>query len=500
MVRTKKQVIDSIAIKNIIKDNFQDVVPTATTVSDFYSTNIPASPLPTLKLYDTNYSHPHWLPPPTPVLESETLHFEPPYVMNNFWPPLPSDSKKLSINSGKKLESMFSNLSRQEIQEMMLDCNSNEDEAILRLITRTDYLEDIRHRIRIDSKIIPSISKPLAAQPILKELQKISPLLAQQKTAPKPILLPSPPIVQKPTVNKPLLSLPVNEPRQTKPVQLVSPIKEEVFQKIPAAAPDTDKTTAYLHKTHKKHHRSSSGGGMHSTGRLTLDDALQQIKDSKSNEEMDGYAGWSAARLRAFKMIEKNPNSYYYRFNAPGEQQKKGKWTDEENALFLSRLNQVGANSQWGIFSIAIPGRVGYQCSNYYRFMIESGQLHDPNYVLDEKGKARYLFDKKTEDGAVEKIFRKHSKHGSMSLEEAVSVAAPSKKRKPTKSNNRKCDSDDDDDPTFKIKKSLSGPSKKKCLPPKDIKSKKKYPLILPAGVRLTRQMAQYQEHSSDEN
>lgn len=66
MVRTKKQVIDSIAIKNIIKgtflknlfrvitfclDNFQDVVPT---VSDFYSTNIPASPLPTLKLYDTN--------------------------------------------------------------------------------------------------------------------------------------------------------------------------------------------------------------------------------------------------------------------------------------------------------------------------------------------------------------------------------------------------------------------------------------------------------------
>lgn len=60
-------------------------------------------------------------------------------------------------------------------------------------------------------------------------------------------------------------------------------------------------------------------------------------------------------------MIDKNPNSYYYRFNAPGEQQKKGKWTEEETALFLNRLRQVGANSQWGIFSIAIPGRVGYQ-------------------------------------------------------------------------------------------------------------------------------------------
>lgn len=135
--------------------------------------------------------------------------------------------------------------------------------------------------------------------------------------------------------------------------------------------------------------------------------------------------------------------------------------------------------------------------------MIESGQLHDPNYVLDEKGKARYLFDKKTEDGAVEKIFRKHSKHGSMSLEEAVSVAAPSKKRKPIKSTSsrRKGDSDDDDDdPTFKIKKSLSGSSKKKCLRPKDITSKKLYPLILPAGVRVTRQRVQQQEQSNDEN
>ena len=122
------------------------------------------------------------------------------------------------------------------------------------------------------------------------------------------------------------------------------------------------------YKIHKKHHRpsssnySSANNGIGSGGgRLALDDALQQVQDSKHNTELDGYAGWSAARLRAYKMIEKNPNSYYYRFNAPGEQQKKGKWTEEENTLFLDRLKQVGANSQWGIFSIAIPGRVGYQ-------------------------------------------------------------------------------------------------------------------------------------------
>lgn len=129
----------------------------------------------------------------------------------------------------------------------------------------------------------------------------------------------------------------------------------------------------HQHKTHKKHHRLSTN--ITSGSRLTLDDALQQIKDSKTNEDMDGYAGWSAARLRAFKMIEKNPNSYYYRFNAPGEQQKKGKWTDEENALFLQRLNQVGANSQWGIFSIAIPGRVGYQVSCTITFLFSMKSL-----------------------------------------------------------------------------------------------------------------------------
>lgn len=65
----------------------------------------------------------------------------------------------------------------------------------------------------------------------------------------------------------------------------------------------------------------------------------------------------------AFRMMDKNPNGYYYRFNAPGEQQSKGKWTDEERDLFMNRLKELGANQQWGIFSMAIPGRVGYQVS-----------------------------------------------------------------------------------------------------------------------------------------
>lgn len=39
--------------------------------------------------------------------------------------------------------------------------------------------------------------------------------------------------------------------------------------------------------------------------------------------------GWSSARIRAYKLIDTNPNAYYYRFNKPGEKQGKGKFTPE---------------------------------------------------------------------------------------------------------------------------------------------------------------------------
>lgn len=39
-----------------------------------------------------------------------------------------------------------------------------------------------------------------------------------------------------------------------------------------------------------------------------------------------------------------------------------------EKKLFFDRMKEVGVNGQWGIFSMAIPGRVGYQCSNFYRY------------------------------------------------------------------------------------------------------------------------------------
>ncbi|KAJ1676020.1 hypothetical protein EV182_000089 [Spiromyces aspiralis] len=162
-------------------------------------------------------------------------------------------------------------------------------------------------------------------------------------------------------------------------------------------------------------------------GRLPLDEALAQLQkhtsNAKSMDEIDlakAMRGWSEARIKAFKAIKTKPNTYYYRFNAPGEEQRTGAWSPEEQKLFHARLREIGANGQWGIFSMAIPGRVGYQCSNYYRYLIETRQIHDPNYVLDENGRAHYLFTtkKKNPDGTAVKAFRKHKKpHVRMSRE-----------------------------------------------------------------------------------
>ncbi|KAI9263549.1 hypothetical protein EDC94DRAFT_82534 [Helicostylum pulchrum] len=196
-------------------------------------------------------------------------------------------------------------------------------------------------------------------------------------------------------------------------------------------------------------------------GRLGLDEAIKQIQENNIDPEK-AFEGWSQARIRAYQMIDQNPNSYYYRFNAPGEVQRKGQWAADEREIFFERLAEVGANGQWGIFAMKVPGRVGYQCSNFYRLLVETNEIQDPNYVLDAKGKAHYLFDKKTADGNTEKTFRTHSKHGtgrasgvaSSSSTVAVrkprataaSTAAADKKPKPKKKRRRGWNSDDDDD------------------------------------------------------
>jgi len=134
------------------------------------------------------------------------------------------------------------------------------------------------------------------------------------------------------------------------------------------------------------------------------------------------FAEWSDARIKAWKIKDKNPNAYYYRFNDPGVSQKNGKWTQEERKLFFTRMEEIGVDGKWGIFSRAIPGRVGYQCSNFYRHLIESKEIVDKNYVLDDKGKAHYLF----QNG----VCNKRKKNGEPSLERPQILNKKQKKKR----------------------------------------------------------------------
>merc|ERR1719285_481645 len=109
--------------------------------------------------------------------------------------------------------------------------------------------------------------------------------------------------------------------------------------------------------------------------RILLDEALK----NKDTNMVD----WSEARKKAYKAIKQNPNAYHYRFNKPGERQAKGGWTKDEHKRFMEVLLEKGANKNWGLFSINIKGRVGYQCSNYYRLLVKHIKIWDPNYWYD---------------------------------------------------------------------------------------------------------------------
>lgn len=107
--------------------------------------------------------------------------------------------------------------------------------------------------------------------------------------------------------------------------------------------------------------------------------------------DKEEWAKWSDIHRSSYLIGMKNPNTYLYRNCPPGEKQKNGPWSEDEKILFLERLEEMKelglGTSQWGIFSEKIPGRVGYQCSNFYRKLVQSGEIIDHDYVQDAEGK-----------------------------------------------------------------------------------------------------------------
>ncbi|KAI9019554.1 hypothetical protein CLU79DRAFT_704668 [Phycomyces nitens] len=95
---------------------------------------------------------------------------------------------------------------------------------------------------------------------------------------------------------------------------------------------------------------------------------------------------WQTPRIKAWEARRSSPEGFYFRFVAPGEGQHNGKWSREEHKRFMARYEEWSANGfkmgqSWGLFSIAIPHRVGYQCMNYYRKLVKDGVLKDDAYA-----------------------------------------------------------------------------------------------------------------------
>lgn len=95
----------------------------------------------------------------------------------------------------------------------------------------------------------------------------------------------------------------------------------------------------------------------------------------------DVWFAQSTASRRAYLCMTCNPNSFYYRHIAPGEERRHGTWSNAERNLFITRMADFTTSGTfqggWGVFGRGIPGRVGYECRNYYNRLIKEGVLRD---------------------------------------------------------------------------------------------------------------------------
>jgi hypothetical protein len=98
--------------------------------------------------------------------------------------------------------------------------------------------------------------------------------------------------------------------------------------------------------------------------------------DSQVTCEAGDPRFWSNAKRRAWELMRSNPNSYYYRHCDPHEVQKTGPWDADELELFKLRAKECPpCEGKWGIFAQGIPGRVGYQCRNFYHRLLKEKKI-----------------------------------------------------------------------------------------------------------------------------
>ncbi|GAB5589291.1 hypothetical protein Unana1_04191 [Umbelopsis nana] len=111
---------------------------------------------------------------------------------------------------------------------------------------------------------------------------------------------------------------------------------------------------------------------------------------------------WSPARIHAWEIRRLNPEAFYYH---PAQGQNNGSFTKTDHENFMKRMEvwkskgyRIGAS--WGIFSMGIPHRAGYQCSSYYRKLIQSKKIQDDAYAMVD-GKLKMVDKNRTNAGEI---------------------------------------------------------------------------------------------------
>ncbi|KAK8882681.1 hypothetical protein M9Y10_045323 [Tritrichomonas musculus] len=159
------------------------------------------------------------------------------------------------------------------------------------------------------------------------------------------------------------------------------------------------------------------------------------------------WRSWSDIHRKSFLAGMKDPNTFLYRNCPIGVQRKNGPWSEEEKRAFLKRLNQIRGNKdtidgKWGIFSLGVPGRVGYQCSNFYRLLIANGEITDSRYIVGSDGKLHH-----TSHFHPERIGTNAPKKSSKAPAKVFSIkSVTSLKFVNNKNNHNRCGTNDDDE------------------------------------------------------
>ncbi|KAG0263035.1 hypothetical protein BGZ95_003891 [Linnemannia exigua] len=141
----------------------------------------------------------------------------------------------------------------------------------------------------------------------------------------------------------------------------------------------TSSSTLSHKKQSSKSHKSSTAKGPKPTR------TVNGMEDVFSHAQV---RTWSEVRIKTWENRRTNVEGFYYRFVDPTEGQQNGPWSAKSAQEFMVRLEEwkqrgIRIGTSWGIFSMKVGHKAGYQCSSYYRKLLETKKLTDPAYAWE---------------------------------------------------------------------------------------------------------------------